>query len=78
MRNAAEHQIALDAADAARAAAERNNANIVEDARAQLDAVERAAAMIRRAGGGAQRIGGGAGRDRGGERRGRGRDGHRH
>ena len=40
MRNAAEHQIALDAADAARAAAERNNANIVEDARAQLDAAE--------------------------------------
>ena len=40
VRNAAEHQIALDAADAARAAAERNNANIVEDARAQLDAAE--------------------------------------
>ena len=40
VRNAAEHQIALDAADAARAAAERNNANIVEDVRAQLDAAE--------------------------------------
>ena len=39
-RGARDRADAADAARAARAAAERNNANIVEDARAQLDAAE--------------------------------------
>ena len=76
MRNAAEHQIALDAADAARAAAERNNANIVGTAPGPSSTPPRRCAAIYQTGWRRRAALAERGRDGGGERRGRGRGGH--